>query len=151
MVTHRFGMAGSTGNGAGGVNALNGNNNRGVFCAMSGEGNLGNEQGYGLLFSLTNRSALLVQFTNGLNEFVTLATRPFVWELGRLDRVTLTCVPDPLELRGVYLKAEVNGLVIAEIVYAGSFAGVQAYVPSGPTFAGIGAIAFNICVIYHEV
>jgi len=149
IVTHRFGLAGVAGNGAGGVNQLNGNCDRGVFCAMSGDGSGGNEQGYGLLLKIAELGAYLVQFTNGLKNYNVLTYKRNMWQEGFFTRITLICVIDPLILKGVYLKATAGNELVAECVYAGSFADVPAYIPTGQTLAGPGIVNYSSTVAWH--
>lgn len=139
-----FGLASAVGNSTA---ITSGNCDRGVFVCMSGAGGQGNEQGYGLLLS-HGGIAQLVQFTQGLTQFEVLAFRTNVWTIDAYTNIRLQAFPDPYRLKGVYLRAIINSIVMTEFVYAGSFGSLVPYIPTGPSFCGWGIIAYNTTVVF---
>lgn len=138
----RSGIASHVGNSTA---MIAGNCDRGAYVAMSGDGSLGNEQGYGLL--LKNGGIVqLVQFTEGIAEpYEVLALGTGIWTTDQFTSVQLSCLVDPIQLKGVYLRASC-GNFFQEFVYCGG----TAYVPtSGPLLCGWGVVAYSSTVVFY--
>lgn len=130
----------------------------GVCCHLSADPTPGGTaRGFALFIDTTNNghAVSLVQINNGFDHgpgsgggtaYTLLAQATNAWTPGTFVALELTSYSDPLRLKGTYLKAKYNGILLSEIVYAGGNAfsssevGLQGY---------FGVASSNRVVIYY--